>query len=203
MYRFVCEYHHLSQFFVAAPPQRMVGAQCLYFHHLDPHPIDPIRISRHEFDATIINYDTVLCVLPKFVNAPLGVLWITDKEQMTLILLIEDDEVYATLVHQALTQNGYQVIVAPTAMEGIILAEQMVPQIIITDIALPSVDGIMAIQLLREKNSLQDTPIIVATAIGAVDLQRRAWDAGCDAFLIKPFKIERLIELIQQYEHST
>lgn len=122
---------------------------------------------------------------------------------MTLILLIEDDEMYATLVRQALHQRGYEVTLAPTAMEGVILAEQLVPDIIITDIALPSVDGITAIQLIRQKSHLHDIPIIVATAIGAVELQRRAWDAGCDAFLIKPFKIERLIDLIRQYEQST
>lgn len=121
---------------------------------------------------------------------------------MTMILLIEDDETYATLVKQALANSGYEVLLASTAMEGVILAEQHVPHIIITDIALPSVDGITAIQLIRQKVALQDTPIIVATAIGAVELQRRAWDAGCDAFLLKPFKIERLIEIIRQYEHS-
>jgi len=122
---------------------------------------------------------------------------------MTKILLIEDDKIYAQLVQDVLTQHNYEVTITPTVMEGLLFAEQQPPDVIIVDLALPSIDGITAIEMFRQRPLFSQTPIIVATAIGAVELQRRAWAAGCNAFLLKPFQIERLLEIIQQYDHSS
>lgn len=116
---------------------------------------------------------------------------------MIPILLIEDDPQYSTLLASALAPSGFDVMVKATAQSGFDTALDEIPALIVIDLALPGVDGVELIRALRQEVAVQHIPIVVTTALADAERERRAWEAGCDAFLTKPFRIQRLVEAMQ------
>lgn len=109
---------------------------------------------------------------------------------MLQILLIEDEQRIAELIKRGLEEQGYAVTVAFDGLTGKKLAIGNQYDIIITDIILPSINGIDLCKQIR--NVKPDIPIIMLTALGTTDDKVEGFDAGADDYLVKPFELREL-----------
>jgi DNA-binding response OmpR family regulator len=103
---------------------------------------------------------------------------------MPKVLIVEDDPTIRTAVIRALTDKGYAVAAAHTAMSGLQLAVSEHPDVVVLDLGLPDLDGREVLRMLRAVSSV---PIIVATARGTEADIVHALDAGADDYVVKPF----------------
>lgn len=116
-----------------------------------------------------------------------------------LVLYIEDDKDNMKLVRRVLNAAGIQLLEATTAAEGIAMAEEYQPDIILMDINMPVMDGLEATRILRSKPQFERTPIIALTANVMRDVLDRALDAGCNGCIGKPIAIDTLLDDIMSY----
>jgi CheY-like chemotaxis protein len=116
---------------------------------------------------------------------------------MPKLLLIEDNELNRDALSRLLARQGYKVLAAQDGAEGLELALQERPDLILMDLGLPLIDGHEATRLLRGADATRRIPIIALTA-HAMDSDRdAALAAGCDAFETKPVEIPRLVATIE------
>jgi len=116
---------------------------------------------------------------------------------MSKILYIEDTENNRILIARRLGQNGYTVLTAENAEQGIALARKENPDLILMDMGLPGVDGWSASRRLKEDPELKRIPIIALTAHVMHGDREKALAAGCDDYETKPFQFSRLIGKIE------
>ena len=103
---------------------------------------------------------------------------------MPKVLIVEDDPTIRTAVIRALTDKGYAVAAAHTAMTGLQLAVSEHPDVVILDLGLPDLDGREVLRMIR---SVSTVPVIVATARGTEADIVRSLDAGADDYVVKPY----------------
>ncbi len=115
------------------------------------------------------------------------------------ILVIEDHEENRRLLRDLLTSVGYELIEAVTGEEGLILAETHVPDLILMDIQLPGIDGYEATRRIKANQALRHIPIIAVTSYALSGDDLKAREAGCDAYLSKPFDPIELLGKIREY----
>jgi len=106
------------------------------------------------------------------------------------VLVIEDEAQIRRFLRATLTANGYQLLEATTAQEGLIQAATRQPEVVILDLGLPDLDGLEVTRRLREWTTV---PIIVLSARGQESDKVTALDAGADDYLTKPFSIGELL----------
>jgi two-component system response regulator MprA len=106
------------------------------------------------------------------------------------ILVIEDDDAVRDAVRRALLLGGYEVIQAATGEEGILKAQNDVPDAIILDLGLPDIDGMQVTRTLRRAENR--TPILMLTARDAIDDRVDGLEAGADDYLVKPYDVREL-----------
>ena len=111
-----------------------------------------------------------------------------------VILLIEDEAAMRRFLRASLTGNGYQLVEAGTASDGLAQAAARNPDLILLDLGLPDLDGLTVTERLRE---WAKTPIIVLSAREQEDDKVRALDAGADDYLTKPFGVSELLARIR------
>jgi CheY-like chemotaxis protein len=107
------------------------------------------------------------------------------------ILYIEDTADNRDLVTQIL-EGMYDVRTAANGEQGLELARQFLPDVILMDISLPVMDGLTCTRLIREDTMLSDVPVVALTAHCMVGDREKALAAGCDDFLSKPFRFAQL-----------
>ncbi|MCK6625468.1 MAG: hybrid sensor histidine kinase/response regulator [Anaerolineae bacterium] len=115
------------------------------------------------------------------------------------ILSVEDTMENRILVRRILESQGYKVIDAVNALEGIKTAVEIKPDLILMDINLPDLDGFTAVTRIRSFPQLTTIPIIALTARNVMDDRDRAKAIGCDAYLNKPIDVEELITAVAKY----
>jgi DNA-binding response OmpR family regulator len=108
---------------------------------------------------------------------------------MPKVLIVEDDPTIRTAVMRALTDKGYAVAAAHTAMSGLQLAVSEQPDVVVLDLGLPDLDGREVLRMIR---AVSKVPIIVATARESEAEIVRSLDAGADDYLVKPFGAAQL-----------
>jgi CheY-like chemotaxis protein len=106
-----------------------------------------------------------------------------------LILIIEDHEKNRKLVRDVLRHKGYRTVEAETAEEGIELAREARPALILMDIQLPGMDGIEAFVRLRSDPATRAIPVIAVTASAMTEEQLKIREAGFDGYQQKPISI--------------
>ncbi|MFC4640380.1 response regulator transcription factor [Deinococcus hohokamensis] len=120
------------------------------------------------------------------------------------LLIIEDDPDIARLLTLDLTDHGYQVIHAATAMDGLIQAREQHPDLILLDLGLPDFDGSTVLTRLRASSNV---PIIVVTARGSVEEKVQMLTLGADDYVVKPYderELEARIKVqLRQVEPAT
>jgi signal transduction histidine kinase len=115
------------------------------------------------------------------------------------VLYIEDDLQSQRLVKKLLTSQGYEVLVADDGLEGLSMARQHQPQLILIDINLPLLDGQEITTRLRSMPDFAHTPIIALTANNSPGSREQALVAGCNGFLTKPIDVGEFYGQIASY----
>jgi two-component system cell cycle response regulator DivK len=115
------------------------------------------------------------------------------------ILIVEDHEDNRRIVRDLLTSVGYELIEAVTGEEGVEFAERHVPDLILMDIQLPGLDGYEATRRIKSKAELRAIPIIAVTSFALSGDDVKALQAGCDAYVTKPFSPRELLAKIREY----
>lgn len=113
------------------------------------------------------------------------------------LLVVEDNLDTRELIHLYLTGEGFTVITAADGREGLYLARAEKPDLIITDLNMPQLNGIALVRELRAEPQFKDLPIIVMTAFGKQD-RDDAIRAGADRAVNKPTHFESLIEDVNE-----
>jgi CheY-like chemotaxis protein len=113
-----------------------------------------------------------------------------------LILVVDDSADNVALISLDLQQQGYRVVTASNGEDAITIAISMMPNLILMDINLPTLDGLGATRRIRENDALREVPIIAITAFGTEGFQRAAYDAGVSGYLTKPLDLDRMHQLI-------
>jgi two-component system cell cycle response regulator DivK len=115
------------------------------------------------------------------------------------ILAIEDHEENRRLLRDLLTSFGYELIEAVTGEEGVTAAETERPDLILMDIQLPGIDGYETTRRIKANPALSHIPIIAVTSYALSGDDVKAFAAGCDAYVTKPFDPAELLEKIKGY----
>jgi two-component system, cell cycle response regulator DivK len=115
-----------------------------------------------------------------------------------VVLVVEDDSRSRKLVRDLLAFKGYEIIEAATGEEGVGLARERRPSLILMDIRLPGIDGIQALDRLRAEVATRGIPVMAMTASVMSGDRQRVLDAGFDAFQSKPIKIKDFVAAVEQ-----
>jgi len=115
------------------------------------------------------------------------------------ILVVEDQEDNRRILRDLLSSAGYEVIEALTGEEGVALAESRHPDLILMDIQLPGLDGYEATRRIKANPALRGIPIIAVTSYALSGDDRKAFEAGCAAYVSKPFSPRELLAKIREY----
>ena len=115
------------------------------------------------------------------------------------VLVIEDQEDNRRIVRDLLTSVGYEIIEAVTGEEGVAMAEAQHPDLILMDIQLPGLDGYEATRRIKANPALRQIPIIAVTSYALSGDDVKAREAGCDAYISKPYSPRQLLAKIREY----
>ena len=115
------------------------------------------------------------------------------------ILVIEDQEDNRKIVRDLLTASGYELVEATTGEEGLDRAESERPDLILMDIQLPGIDGYEVTRRIKANPGLRHIPIIVVTSYALSGDDKKAFAAGCDGYVTKPFSPRLLLAKIREY----
>ena len=117
---------------------------------------------------------------------------------MTRLLIVEDNEMNRDMLCRRLARRGYEVLVACDGIQGIEVARNQQPDLILMDLSLPEMDGWTATRILKSETSTRHIPVVALTAHAMETDREKALAAGCDAFDTKPVEIGRLIEIMNR-----
>jgi len=115
------------------------------------------------------------------------------------ILVIEDQEDNRRILRDLLTSVGYEIIEAETGEDGVARAESERPDLILMDIQLPGLDGYEATRRIKAQPDLNKIPIIAVTSYALSGDEVKAREAGCDAYVTKPFSPRALLAKVREY----
>jgi len=118
---------------------------------------------------------------------------------MSTILIVEDNEKNMKLVRDILRHQGHTTLEAATGTDGVRLAQEQRPDLILMDIQLPDIDGIAALRQIRAQPNLDATPVIAVSASVMPDEQQKVVSSGFDAFITKPIDLKRFRETVQRF----
>jgi len=118
---------------------------------------------------------------------------------MKTILIVEDNEKNMKLVRDILRHNGHETIEATTGGEGVRLASEKKPDLILMDIQLPDIDGIEALGRIRKDTSLDAVAVIAVSASVMPDDQQKIVTSGFDAFVTKPINLKQFLDTVKRF----
>ncbi len=115
------------------------------------------------------------------------------------ILVVEDQEDNRQIIRDLLSAKGYELVEATTGEEGLKLAATGKPDLILMDIQLPGMDGYEVTRRIKAKPELNHIPIIVVTSYALSGDDKKAFDAGCNGYVTKPFSPRVLLAKIREF----
>jgi two-component system cell cycle response regulator DivK len=118
---------------------------------------------------------------------------------MSTILIVEDNEKNMKLVRDILRHRGHETLEAPTGEEGVRLAREGKPDLVLMDIQLPDIDGIAALGRIREDKALDRMPVLAISASVMPDEQQKIVASGFDAFITKPINLKAFQETVERF----
>jgi two-component system, cell cycle response regulator DivK len=117
---------------------------------------------------------------------------------MSLVLIVEDNDKNLKLVRDVLRAKGYQTIEAESAEDGLKLAREKKPGLILMDIQLPGMNGIEALKVLRADDATKSIPVIAVSASVMQHDRKQVTDAGFDGFIEKPINLREFLAAVQK-----
>ena len=118
---------------------------------------------------------------------------------MSRILIVEDNEKNMKLVRDILQHKGYQTLEAATGEDGVRLAIEHKPDLVLMDIQLPDIDGITALRRIREDKSLDQIPVLAVSASVMPDEQKQIVSSGFDAYMTKPISLKPFMATVERF----
>jgi DNA-binding response OmpR family regulator len=116
---------------------------------------------------------------------------------MPLILVVEDDMEMNELQRELLSLHGMDSVPAYSGRQAIELAEQHCVDAVLLDVMLPEMDGFETCRQLRQRPNGQSLPIIMLTALDSEDCRQRGFACGADAYFVKPFDPDEVVQKLQ------
>jgi two-component system cell cycle response regulator DivK len=115
-----------------------------------------------------------------------------------LILIVEDNEKNRKLVRDVLQFKGYQILESETAEEGLRLAREKKPALVLMDFHLPGMNGIEALEVLRADAATRSIPVIAVTASAMTEDRQKIMAAGFDGLQTKPIHVKAFLDVVAQ-----
>ena len=115
------------------------------------------------------------------------------------VLVVEDQADNRRIVRDLLTRSGYEIVEVTTGEEGVTLAETQRPDLILMDIQLPVIDGYEAARRIKANPELHHIPIIAVTSYALSGDDVKAFAAGCNDYVAKPFSPRALLAKVREY----
>jgi two-component system cell cycle response regulator DivK len=108
------------------------------------------------------------------------------------ILVVEDNAMNLKLVRDVLQHAGYDVLEANTGEDGLRVAREMTPDLVLMDLQLPGIDGTETLRRLRHDSPDRRVPVVAVTAFAMPEDRERATQAGFDGYVEKPISVRAL-----------
>jgi two-component system cell cycle response regulator DivK len=115
------------------------------------------------------------------------------------VLIVEDNPLNMKLLRDVLEAHGYETISTGEGVEGVALACDQQPDLILMDLQLPDISGYEAVRRLRAHPPTRTIPVVAVTAFAMSGDKRKALTSGCDAYLSKPIGLRDFIELVERF----
>lgn len=115
------------------------------------------------------------------------------------ILIVEDNGDMRDFLRRVLARHGYDHLEAADGIAGMQIAMQDHPDLILMDMSLPELDGFEATRRLKADPRTRHTPIVAVTAHARPADEQRALEAGCDAYLSKPYSLREFLDIVQSF----
>ncbi len=117
---------------------------------------------------------------------------------MKTILIVEDNEKNMKLARDILRAKGYATLEAVNGLDGVKLAHEQVPDLVLMDIQLPDINGIEAFERIRAHAPTSKVPVVAFTASVTANDRSRIGDAGFDGFLGKPINLKEFLDTVRR-----
>ena len=114
------------------------------------------------------------------------------------ILVVEDNMDNYELVRYVLERAGYDVFLAVNGRDGVDAAHAQKPNMILMDLGLPEMDGWKAIKNLKSDEETKDIPLYALTAHTLPNDRKRALEAGCDGYVVKPIQMKGFLDIVEE-----
>jgi DNA-binding response OmpR family regulator len=111
---------------------------------------------------------------------------------VTTVLIADDDEDILALVHRALAESGYEVLLARDGATALATARERKPALALLDVAMPELDGYEVTSALKGDPATEDIVVILFTARSEASDVERGYEAGADDYIMKPFTLKTL-----------
>ncbi len=117
---------------------------------------------------------------------------------MMRVLVIDDEPDVLLLCKLNLEHAGHEVLGALEAAEGLALAREARPDVVVLDLMLPAMDGYQVLAALQEDAATRDLPVVILTAKAQMKDRMRCWEDGASDFVTKPFPPEQLLDSLDR-----
>lgn len=114
------------------------------------------------------------------------------------ILVVEDNPLNMELVVDILEVRGYEVCKAGSGQEALAVIKDCKPDLILMDVQLPGIDGLSLTRILKSDPSTRDILVVALTAHAMREDELKAYDAGCSAYVSKPFHLQEFSQMISR-----
>ena len=121
------------------------------------------------------------------------------KPKQKCVLIVEDNHLDSALFSALLESQGHEVLKAANAADGLKLARENEPDLIIMDVRLPDMSGFEATRTLKNEDATRHIPIIVTSAYGPYADKAEVRECGCDAYMPTPIQITGFVDLIHTF----
>mgnify|MGYP005988778071 CR=1 FL=1 len=114
------------------------------------------------------------------------------------VLAVDDSRTMRSMLSMVLTKAGFTVALAEDGQHGLDALKDVKPDVVITDINMPRLDGFGFIEAVREQSQFRGLPILILTTESAPALKARARDSGATGWIVKPFDEDKLVSAIHR-----
>ena len=115
------------------------------------------------------------------------------------VLVVDDEEGIREIMSEILVENGLEVTTAACAEEALALCEKTAFDLIVTDLAMPGMNGFEAIQILKQQPETSDITMIACSALATRKYKDKASQVGCEGYITKPIEPNRLVEQVTRF----
>jgi two-component system cell cycle response regulator DivK len=115
------------------------------------------------------------------------------------ILVVEDNPKNLKLVRDVLQYSGFEVIEATSGEDGVRLAKESEPDLILMDLQLPGIDGTEALRQIRAINTARQVPVVAVTAFAMNEDRERAFESGFNGYVEKPISVRSLPQQVRDF----